>query len=287
MMCICMLPPGLSWQAKTPAAALALRRPAATLRRAQSLSMQLSTPLFHGFAQEQQERLEQLLLEQSARDVSIRPARASDRHNVAVLCTNCFFGVHLWSDGPVIFWQRAHIFLQVLRQVTGRLAIADDRECRLLVATDRRTGELLACVDIAVHLFDRQKQRFELATDRIPMSHDQKSRFVWLPYVASLAVSGVERRRGLGRKMMRAAEAAAREWGHAEVFLEVGSCNSAARRFYEAVGYRTVGVADADGGGRATAVRLLGWRWEIVTVEKLLMRKHLSRPARWPSLGLR
>jgi len=248
--------------------------------------MQVSTPLFHGFAQEQQERLEQLLLEQSARDVSIRPARASDRHDIATLCTDCFFGAHHWSDGPVIFLQRVQIFLQVLRQVTGRLAIADDRECRLLVATDLRTGELLACVDIAVHLFDRHNQRFELATEEPPISNDQKSRrFVWLPYVASLAVSTADRRRGLGRRMMRAAEAAAREWGHRDVFLEVGSCNDAARRFYEAVGYRTIGVADADGGGRATAVRLLGWRWEIVTVEKMLMRKHLARSVCWPQLS--
>ncbi|MBX3471176.1 MAG: GNAT family N-acetyltransferase [Planctomycetes bacterium] len=55
--------------------------------------------------------------------------------------------------------------------------------------------------------------------------------------VAELGVAPGRRRAGLGRALMRAAEALARELGLSRVELDVRAWNVGARAFYEALGY--------------------------------------------------
>ena len=210
-------------------------------------------------------------------DVVIRSATPQDALALSKLCTDCFFGTHTATDGPIIFLQRSLIWSRVFRQVLRRLAIEEDgRECRLVVAADKTTGTVEACVDVAIHLFDRDLQRFELMIDEMPVGSEARRRYGWRPYVASLAVTNTERRRGLGRMLMREAERTARKWGYRELMLEVAKGNDPALSFYRRTGYKVVREqpADATGGGSATVVRVVrGLYWEIDTVAKVLMRK--------------
>jgi ribosomal protein S18 acetylase RimI-like enzyme len=57
----------------------------------------------------------------------------------------------------------------------------------------------------------------------------------------SIAVDPAERRRGLGGRLLRAAESAARQAGAEELRLEARASNRAAIAAYEAAGYRTIG----------------------------------------------
>lgn len=60
--------------------------------------------------------------------------------------------------------------------------------------------------------------------------------------VLSIAVVPEARRRGIGTKMMQAAEDAARERGCTVIRLEVSTENSGAVNFYRELGYRTDGI---------------------------------------------
>ncbi len=82
--------------------------------------------------------------------------------------------------------------------------------------------------------------------------------------VLSIAVIPKARRRGIGRKMMQAAEDSAQERGCKVVRLEVSTQNFGAIEFYRGLGYRTDGVlygyyswgADAYSMARAVAPRI-------------------------------
>jgi GNAT superfamily N-acetyltransferase len=214
---------------------------------------------------------------QAANDVVIRGATRSDALPLAQLCTNCFFGPHELLDGPIVFVQRAMIYGRVLNQITRRLAIEEGRECRLLVAADKATGAVTACVDVAIHLYDRDLRRFELLIDEMPKGREARRRYGWRPYVASLAVDATARRRGLGRLLMREAERTARDWGYREIMLEVARGNEEALGFYARLGYQV--ISEDEKGTGATVVREvstpLGKAWSVDNVEKLLMSKGL------------
>lgn len=66
--------------------------------------------------------------------------------------------------------------------------------------------------------------------DEFPTGREARRRFGWRPYVASMAVSASERRRGIGRELLRAAERTARGWGYRELMLEVAQENDVAVR---------------------------------------------------------
>lgn len=207
----------------------------------------------------------------------VRPARRDDAFTLAELCTDTFFGSHKLSDGPIIFLQRLFIWTKVLRQVMRRLAIEEDgRECRLLVAVDGAgEGEVRACCDIAIHLFDKELKRFELMVDEFPSGREARRRYGWRPYVASMAVAAGNRRRGLGRRMLVEAERLARSWGYRELMLEVAVENDAARAFYMRQGYSTWSRSGDSSGAGATAVRVRGFYWQVEQVDKCLMGKVL------------
>ena len=60
--------------------------------------------------------------------------------------------------------------------------------------------------------------------------------------ILSVAVAPDERRRGLGSRLMKAAEDLSQERGCSSVRLEVSTHNLAAIEFYRGLGYRTDGV---------------------------------------------
>jgi len=198
---------------------------------------------------------------------TIRRATVSDAQRLAELCTDAFYGSHSFADGPVIFAQRAQIYQRVEAQIRRRIAIEKGRECRLLVAATA-SGELCGCCDIAVHLFDRRETRFELMVDQMPNDHQ---RYAWRPYVASLAVREADRRKGIARLLMKEAERTARRWGYRELMLEVAYCNEQALAFYRRLGYQIRG-SDVSGTG-ATIVERRPFHWNVLPVEKFLMRK--------------
>jgi ribosomal-protein-alanine N-acetyltransferase len=72
-----------------------------------------------------------------------------------------------------------------------------------------------------------------------------------LGHVITLDVAPEVRRRGIGERLMRAAETRLGEQGIARVRLEVGSSNNAAQRLYEKLGYKQTGFIQhyyGDGG---------------------------------------
>ena len=181
------------------------------------------------------------------------------------------------ADGPVVFLQRGVIWSRVLRQVVRRLAIDEGRECRLLVVADASSGGVRACADVATHLFDRERKRFELQVDEMPVGSEARRRYAWRPYVASMAVAPADRRRGLGARLMREAERTARSWGYRELMLEVAVVNSAAVGFYSRLGYARCGTP-RPGATRVDVREALAgavkW-WDVTTDDKVLMRKTL------------
>ena len=73
--------------------------------------------------------------------------------------------------------------------------------------------------------------------DEFPTGREARRRFGWRPYVASMAVSASERRRGIGRELLRAAERTARGWGYRELMLEVAQENDVAVRLPTLLGH--------------------------------------------------
>ena len=77
------------------------------------------------------------------------------------------------------------------------------------------------------------------------------------------------------RQLMREAEHRARfEWGYREMCLEAACCNLDAINFYKRLGY-TIVHSDVPGTG-ATIVETRGFYWEVLPVEKYLMKRRLS-----------
>lgn len=63
------------------------------------------------------------------------------------------------------------------------------------------------------------------------------------PLLSNLVVSRSARRRGIAKRLCRAAEEVARaEWGYDEVLIKVEQSNSRARSLYRGLGYRVVAV---------------------------------------------
>jgi ribosomal protein S18 acetylase RimI-like enzyme len=83
------------------------------------------------------------------------------------------------------------------------------------------------------------------------------------PPLAELGVIAVSERRrgeGLGRRLLRAAEETAREWGAVEMRLHTAASNAIARAFFAAAGYRlATGASRYPSGAKALAMaRSLG-----------------------------
>ena len=105
------------------------------------------------------------------------------------------------------------------------------------------------------------------------MPDGARRRYVWAPYVASLAVSEKERGRGVGSLLMREAESVARRWGYKQLMLEVAQQNVDAIYFYQGRKFSVI-AEDQVGKGALKVFRYPFW-WEIRQVPKYLMRKSL------------
>lgn len=250
------------------------------------------------------------LSKQQKRAAAIRRVEPEDRDELAELCTDCFFGEHEFAEGPVIYLQRQQTLQRVRSQMGRRINFeapeADDRECRLLVAEDKESGEITGCLDLAVHLWDRTQQRFWLTIDTMP--EEERGRYVWRPYLASVAVRKQDRRAGVARKLVREAEAVSRRWGYREIYLEVrrrlaheaaakartreliadttprlclaatqvAQTNEAALGFYARNGYNTVSAFEkGTAGAGAIEIVKTGFWWDTQSRDKFVMRRPL------------
>uniref|UniRef100_A0A7S4EX32 N-acetyltransferase domain-containing protein n=1 Tax=Chrysotila carterae TaxID=13221 RepID=A0A7S4EX32_CHRCT len=199
--------------------------------------------------------------------VQIRGVQRQDTLALAELCTDCFFGEHRFSDGPIIFAQRLFYFVGVLQSIARRIGFEEGRQCKLFVA--EINGEICGCVDLAIHVYEYRERKLELSKDTMPALGS----YAWRPYIASLAVRREFRRQGIARSLLKEAEQTARDWGHHEILLEVAHVNLGALAFYKQSGYRILSF-DALGAG-TTQVDSRGFYWEVYPVGKYLLGKQI------------
>lgn len=101
----------------------------------------------------------------------------------------------------------------------------------------RWMAEQLAREGVVVLLAGRLGYALCVLVDRPPTPFTHPSRAL---HVDQLAVDPAHQGRGIGRALMRAAEALARELGCPELDLTVRADNAGARAFYAALGYTPV-----------------------------------------------
>mmetsp|Transcript_18076 Transcript_18076/g.46212 ORF Transcript_18076/g.46212 Transcript_18076/m.46212 type:complete len:248 (-) Transcript_18076:72-815(-) len=216
--------------------------------------------------------------------VVIRSAIPEDIRSLANLCADALYGeASLLSDGPIVCAQHLNVVQGMKANFARRIAfesdpeygIGDDQEVKFFIAEDASSGEICGCLDMAIHLFDKQAGAFELDIDEMP--EDPALQYRWSPYIASLSVSRPTRGRGVGRQLVLEAERWAKRKGYGEIMLEVSQTNLDAIGFYERGGYKVVSsfAAGEAGGGGEDVTRKLFW-WEIRPAAKLLMRKQLE-----------
>jgi len=218
-----------------------------------------------------------------AASITIRAVTIDDVPSLANLCADALYGeAELLRDGPIICAQRQKIVQGMKRNFARRVGfesnpdygVGDEQEIKFFVAEDEPSGKICGCLDMAVHLFNKRAGAFDLEIDEMPA--DPELRLRWSPYIASLSVSRPMRGRGVGRELVREAEAWAKRKGYGEVMLEVSQSNSNAIRFYERGGYKVLSSFDAGeaGGGGEDVSRNLFW-WDIRPAPKYVMRKQL------------
>lgn len=135
----------------------------------------------------------------------VRPVRRGDHDAVLRLADRLTIGVARWRDEDA-----------VAEAVGGwlRESLADPW-VDVLVAVERR-DEVVGVVSLST-----------------------RAHFTGEPdaYVRELVVAQGHERRGVGRRLVAAAEAWAAERGHRCVTLETGAANTSARAFYASLGY--------------------------------------------------
>ena len=142
-------------------------------------------------------------------EIVIRPAREEDREFVAQFVSALLeFGSPAWKDSGAL----APGFTRVLADAVSN----QDARAAVLIARGG-DGARLGFVSVVVRE----------AIGGVERAH-----------VADLAVIEGARRVGVGRALMRAAEAWARERGLAVLSLDVWSTNDRALSFYRRLGYR-------------------------------------------------
>ena len=100
------------------------------------------------------------------------------------------------------------------------------------------------------------------------------------PLLSNLAVSRDYRRRGIGKRLCRDAERAAKEWGFDEVYLKVEKGNRKAFNLYRGLGYRVVAT---DPNAEKPIVAPGGIKY--VKTTNIAMRKDLRFPPVDTALG--
>lgn len=140
--------------------------------------------------------------------VDVRPAADADREPIMALASRLAEGVAGWRD-PAAAARAAEGWL-----ADSLAAAARGGTTGVFVAV--RGAEVVGVVSV------EEQRHFTGAVDA---------------YVGESAVASEAARRGVGRLLMAAAEEWARSRGLRRLSLRTGAANTAARRFYEALGY--------------------------------------------------
>ena len=111
------------------------------------------------------------------------------------------------------------------------------------------SGEVLGVVEISIEPRDGR-----VPSDLRPVDPPWAKR-PRVAYVSNLAVAPVERKRGLGSRLLRAAEDLASRWGYEEVYLHAAANNTGLLQFYARQEYRQLPEFDAPGWVLAIAGR--------------------------------
>jgi ribosomal protein S18 acetylase RimI-like enzyme len=147
--------------------------------------------------------------------IAIRPAREDDREQVLALAPRLAEGVAAWrAQGAV------------LTAATGWLGTSLD------AALAGSAAMYVACVatdDAATP---------SRVVGVVSVSHSRHFTGDDDAYIGELAVAPDVVRAGVGRRLVRAAEAWARQEGLRRVSLHTGAANATARAFYDAPGFR-------------------------------------------------
>eukprot|EP00967_Tisochrysis_lutea_P000944 scaffold1241_cov25-Tisochrysis_lutea.AAC.2 len=144
-----------------------------------------------------------------------------------------------------------------------------NREKNALLIAETPSSEIVGSVGIEVVFLSEagysiRRQRAEDEATMAPR-----------PLLSNLVVDRSYRRRGIAKRLCKAAEAAAKEWGYGEVYLKVEKDNRKARSLYRKLGYRPVpGGEDAD----AERPVVLGGRLRYEPTTTIAMRKDLGKP---------
>jgi ribosomal protein S18 acetylase RimI-like enzyme len=142
--------------------------------------------------------------------IAIRPAHASDTEFIAGLVSSL-----LQYSSPA--WENADALAQGFPEVLGNAVRTQDPRAAVLIA-EGADGTPLGFISLKV------------GTDVAGIERG---------HVADLAVREEARRMGIGRALMQAGEAWARERGLSVLSLDVWSTNERALAFYRSLGYRS------------------------------------------------
>lgn len=139
--------------------------------------------------------------------IVIRPYRDEDRGAIVTLAPRLREGVAAWRDADAVA-------VAVRGWVAGSLEQGNDDDHGVFVAV--RDGEVAGFVTVTT------RRHFTGQVDA---------------YIGELVVSAESARLGIGRALVGAAEAWARERDLCRITLETGAANARARSFYQALGY--------------------------------------------------
>jgi len=164
--------------------------------------------------------------------VSVRTLERSEARNacpkVASLCAENILGAEGRNDQALL--------ANALRADLSRKLAVGSNTIAVLLAEDN--GETVGCAAIEACPLSPNA----ISGDRLGREGALDAGVEPRPLLTSLAVDPKYRRKGLGRRLCKEAEALAKDWGYDEVLLKVESDNRKAQNLYRKVGYRTVYV---------------------------------------------
>ena len=153
------------------------------------------------------------------------------------------------------------------RDLQTRFSSRNRAPSALLLAEDDVSGEVVGCCGIDVQRLSPEALDYQRLG---PYDESLADR----PMLSSLAVCPRYRKRGIAKRLCRAAEAEARRWGYNEVLLKVERDNRRARNLYRVLGYRVVAVDKK--AERPVASGSGGMRF--ISTTQVAMRKDLQFP---------
>lgn len=173
-----------------------------------------------------------------ADNVTIRAARPTDALALATLVSEAFRPAHTDEN-------RARVAIRTLVRYVERGDLAAQFAARspsvprptrrhsLLLAEE--DSEIVGCVEVGILPSPASIAEGDVA--RVWSDLESVDTRIATPYIGNLAVSPARQRRGLGDRLVAAAENEARVWGADKVALHVDKRNVAAQKLYRRRGY--------------------------------------------------